>query len=103
MASRHTILLIQTSNHVKSRTFHDFETITLALDGLLNLFEEKLRSQNPRQKQLTYDINDLYRFIDDLPDLSALVFNQQLAAYEPHNKEWLKQKLLVNLRRQAKE
>ena len=39
--------------------------------------------------------------MDRTPDLSALVFNPQLNAYEPHDKAWLKDKIFKNLKKQA--
>ncbi len=92
-AARHTILLVQSTARTGSRTYYDYETVSAALDGnrmkltfggfishacfhligLCNMFEEKLRTQNPHQKQLSYDIADLYTFIDNLADMSALV------------------------------
>ena len=35
-----------------------------------------------------YDIGDLYSYIDQMPDLSALVFDPQLQAYVPYGKDW---------------
>ena len=37
------------------------------------MYEARLKEKNPNQVHITYDITDLYRFIDDLGDLSALV------------------------------
>ena len=37
------------------------------------MFEEKLKRENPQQKKITYDISDLFSFIDKLTDLAALV------------------------------
>ena len=39
------------------------------------MFEKRLKQLNPNMRQITYDINDLYTYIDSLPDLSALVFS----------------------------
>jgi hypothetical protein len=38
------------------------------------MFEKRLKQLNPNMRQITYDINDLYTYIDSLPDLSALVY-----------------------------
>jgi len=70
----HTILLVQPVANKASRTYSDFETVPQALDGVLALFEKRLKELNPQMRQITYDINDLYRYIDTLQDLSALVF-----------------------------
>jgi hypothetical protein len=71
--NRHTIILVQPTAGKASRTFADFETVPLAMDGVCQMFEKRLKERNPSMRSITYDINDLYHYIDLLPDLSALV------------------------------
>lgn len=42
--------------------------------GICALYERKLKELNPAVRNLSYDISDLYNFIDGLADLSALVY-----------------------------
>lgn len=70
----HTIVLVQPTNSKASRTFSDYESVSQAMDGVCAMFEKRLKELNPQMRQITYDINDLYRYIDTLHDLSALVF-----------------------------
>ncbi len=70
----HTIVLVQPTASKSSRTFSDYENVTAAMDGVCGMFEKRLKELNPNMRQITYDINDLYRYIDMLHDLSALVF-----------------------------
>ena len=79
----HTILLVQPTAAKSSRTFSDYETVTAAMDGVCALFEKRLKELNPQMRQITYDINDLYKFIDLVPDLSALVFAPGATASNP--------------------
>jgi hypothetical protein len=72
--NRHTILLVQPTGGKASRTFSDYENVHGALDGVCSMFEKRLKELNPQMRSITYDINDLYHYIDTLPDLSALVF-----------------------------
>jgi hypothetical protein len=72
--NRHTILLVQTTNGKASRTFSDHGTVPAAMDAVCNLFEKRLKELNPQMRNITYDINDLYAYVDSIPDLSALVF-----------------------------
>ncbi|TKY58033.1 Enhancer of rudimentary-like [Spatholobus suberectus] len=74
MANRHTIILMQTSQNRATRTFMDYESITQAMDGICALYERKLKELNPAIRNLSYDITDLYNFIDGLADMSALVY-----------------------------
>lgn len=41
--------------------------------GVTKMYEARLKEVNPRQVHITYDITDLYGFIDELADLSAFV------------------------------
>jgi hypothetical protein len=64
-------------------------------------YERYLAKKYPQRRKITYDSSELYAWVDALPDLSCLVFNQQLGAYVPHNKHWIKQKILAQLQKQA--
>mmetsp|Transcript_16 Transcript_16/g.26 ORF Transcript_16/g.26 Transcript_16/m.26 type:complete len:108 (+) Transcript_16:166-489(+) len=99
---RHTILLVQfpspgnASNVSKSWT--DYETVSGAMDGVCRLFEQKLKRTNPEARNIQYDISDLYKYIDELPDLSALVFNPATSTYSPCGKDWIKSRVFAHLR-----
>ncbi len=94
---KHTILLVQHSKSANSRTYLDFENVKLALDGVCKLFEERLKQQFAGQRNITYDVADLFAFIDGLADLGALVFDHSTLQYQARNKEWIKQKVLRHL------
>ena len=38
------------------------------------MYERELKNQNPNKRQITYDIQNLFQYIDNLPDLSCLVY-----------------------------
>lgn len=42
--------------------------------GICALYEKKLKEINPTLRNISYDIGDLYNFVDGLADLSALVY-----------------------------
>ncbi|KAG8060355.1 hypothetical protein GUJ93_ZPchr0002g23369 [Zizania palustris] len=83
MAGRHTIILMQPSQNRASRTFMDYNSINHALDGICGLYERKIRDINPMVPNITYDITDLYNFIDGLADISALVYDNSIQAFLP--------------------
>lgn len=56
---------------------------------------------NPNQSQITYDIAQLFAFIDQLADLTCLVYQPATSSYAPHNKDWIKEKIYVMLRTQV--
>ncbi|PAA70220.1 hypothetical protein BOX15_Mlig020084g1, partial [Macrostomum lignano] len=85
----------------ESRTWSDYETVDLCLEGICKIYEEHLKVSNPNSPSITYDISQLFQFIDRLGDLSCLVLNQTTGTYVPHNKDWIKEKIYVLLRKQA--
>ncbi|KAL6345830.1 hypothetical protein AAG906_017586 [Vitis piasezkii] len=101
MANRHTIILMQTSQNRATRTFMDYDSISQAMDGICGLYERKLKDLNPANQNITYDIADLYNFIDGLADMSALVYEHSIQAYLPYDRQWIKQRTLQHLRRMA--
>ncbi|XP_057959467.1 enhancer of rudimentary homolog isoform X1 [Malania oleifera] len=99
MANRHTIILMQTSPNRATRTFMDYDSISQAMDGICGLYERKLKELNPAIRNITYDIGDLYNFIDGLADMSALVYNHSIQAYLPYDRQWIKQRTFQHLNR----
>ena len=72
----HTILLLQFTHDDNSRTFLDFEDIGRCVDGLCQLFEQKLKIQNEGkggEAVVSYDVAQLFQYLDSLKDLGALV------------------------------
>eukprot|EP00741_Cyanophora_paradoxa_P004816 tig00000829_g4673.t1 len=96
----HTILLIQPTSKA-TRTWSDHETVNQAMDSICQMFEGQLKRANPSVRNITYDISELFQYIDSLADLSVLVFNPQLSAYQPHNKDWIKKRVFQHLQSAA--
>ncbi|KAI5066262.1 hypothetical protein GOP47_0018886 [Adiantum capillus-veneris] len=100
-ASKHTIILIQPNQSRATRTFMDFDTVAQAMDGICGLFERKLKELNPNVRNISYDITDLYKFIDGQVDMSALVFDPAVQAYLPYDRQWIKQRAFQHLKKLA--
>mmetsp|Transcript_49157 Transcript_49157/g.117100 ORF Transcript_49157/g.117100 Transcript_49157/m.117100 type:complete len:115 (-) Transcript_49157:120-464(-) len=100
---RHTILLMQFNQDKESRSYIDFESVPLALDGVCQLYEQEMKEANPSLRSVTYEIADLFRYIDSLGDLCCLVFNPTSTSnsYVPHNKEWIKAKVFEHIKNQV--
>ena len=45
------------------------------MDGVCQLYEQSLKTMNPGLRSTTYDVQDLFSFVDSVSDLSCLVFN----------------------------
>jgi len=97
----HTILLVQPGKKPEGRTYSDYESVNECLEGTCKIFEEYLKKINPNSPSITYDISQLFDFIDQLADLSCLVFDKSSGKYIPHNKSWIKEKIYILLRQQA--
>lgn len=97
----HTILLVQANARMESRTYSDFESVNECMEGVCKIFEEHLKRKNPNTPTITYDISQLFDFIDQLVDLSCLVYQKSTNTYAPYNKEWIKEKIYVLLRQAA--
>ncbi len=69
----HTILLLQFTHDDNSRTFLDFDNIGRCVDGLCQLYEQKLKIQNDGKQEVQYDVAELFQYLDSLQDLGALV------------------------------
>ena len=58
----------------ETRTYSDFESVNECMEGVCKIYEEHLKRQNPHTPSITYDISQLFDFIDQLADLSCLVY-----------------------------
>ncbi|KAG7235809.1 hypothetical protein INR49_002196 [Caranx melampygus] len=99
----HTILLVQPTKRPEGRTYADYESVNECMEGVCKMYEEHLKRMNPNSPSITYDISQLFDFIDDLADLSCLVYRADTQTYQPYNKDWIKEKIYVLLRRQAQQ
>ncbi|CAK9151929.1 unnamed protein product [Ilex paraguariensis] len=92
---------MQTSQNRATRTFMDYGSISQAMDGICGLYERKLKDLNPAIRNITYDIEDLYAFIDGLADMSALTYDHSLQAFLPYDRQWIKQRMFQHLKKLA--
>lgn len=97
----HTILLVQFSDRRDSRTYLEYESLGDAMDGVCQLYEQGLKASNPQLRHITYDVGDLFGYLDSVKDLCALVHDSVTNAYTPHNKAWIKDQVFKHLKRQA--
>jgi len=96
----HTIVLLQPVPKPSSRTFMDYDAVHLALDGVCELFERRLKDLHPNSRNISYDVQDLFTFIDGLTDISMLV--QEGGVYRPFDRNWIKERCYNHLKRQAR-
>uniref|UniRef100_A0A8C2LFA6 Enhancer of rudimentary homolog n=1 Tax=Cricetulus griseus TaxID=10029 RepID=A0A8C2LFA6_CRIGR len=70
----HTILLVQPTKRPEGRTYTDYESVNECIETVCKMYEEHLKRMNPNSPSITNDISQLFDFIDDLADLSCLVY-----------------------------
>jgi len=99
--TEHTILLVQPSNKLETRTYSDFETMNECMEGVCKIYEEHLKRTYPNSPSITYDISQLFDFIDNLTDLSCLVLEKSKQMYAPRGKGFIKDRIYKMLRSQA--
>ncbi|KAF0749843.1 enhancer of rudimentary isoform X2 [Aphis craccivora] len=92
----HTILLVQLGTSPNSRTYSDYNSVQECMNGICMIYESHLKKLKPRSLYLTYDITELFEFLDQITDLSCLVYQPDAMIYIPFNKEWIKEKLTIS-------
>lgn len=84
-----------------TRTFFDFDTVRAALESIVSMFEKRLKELNPTLPTISYDIADLYAYLDTFHDFTALVLDPSCGKYDPFPKEWVKEQVFNLLKQQA--
>uniref|UniRef100_A0A8C6DR90 Enhancer of rudimentary homolog n=1 Tax=Moschus moschiferus TaxID=68415 RepID=A0A8C6DR90_MOSMO len=87
----------------EGRTYADYESVNERTEGVCKMYEEHLKRMNPNSPSVTCDISWLSDLIDDLADLSCLVYRADTQTYQPYNKDWIKEKIDLLLHRQAQQ
>mmetsp|Transcript_10444 Transcript_10444/g.15895 ORF Transcript_10444/g.15895 Transcript_10444/m.15895 type:complete len:104 (+) Transcript_10444:109-420(+) len=98
---KHTVILIQHTPQFSTRTYVDFDSVNGAMDAIVKMYEHKLKELNPGIQHITYDISDLYNYIDSLHDICGLVCDPATSVYEPKGRDWIKAKVFQQLKQQA--
>ena len=62
----HTILLVQPGIKPETRTYSDYESVNECMEGVCKIYEEHLKRTNPNIPSITYDISQLFDFIDQV-------------------------------------
>ncbi|KAK2506030.1 hypothetical protein MC885_006175 [Smutsia gigantea] len=81
----HIILLVQPTKRPEGITYADYESVNECMEAVCKMYEEHLKRMNPNSPSITYDISQLFDFIDDLQTSAALYnfgLQQNLAAVE---------------------
>jgi hypothetical protein len=69
------------------------------MDGICKLYELHLKKLNPNKTTVRYDVSDLFQYVDELGDLSCLMYDAKTSSYVPYGREWVKTSLLKRLKK----
>lgn len=70
----HTILLVQPSQRPETRTYSDYESVNECMEGVCKIYEEHLKRRNPNTPTITYDISQLFDFVDQVRETEFFLF-----------------------------
>lgn len=62
----HTILLVQPGARPETRTYSDYESVNECMEGVCKIYEEHLKRRSPNTPTITYDISQLFDFVDQV-------------------------------------
>lgn len=98
----HTILMIQPTLPT-TRTYADYDSVEEAVSGLIKMYEDALKKETPsgRAGVVTYEIQQLFDWMETLADISVLVFQRQTNTYAPGDRDYVKEKVYAVLRKTA--
>ena len=68
--------------------------------GVSQLFENKLREINPGRDEITYNLQDLFGYLDALPDVSVLVQDPKQRVYVPYGLIFIKNNIFARIQEQ---
>ncbi|XP_046684073.1 enhancer of rudimentary homolog [Homalodisca vitripennis] len=90
----HCILLIQVGP-IESRIYSDFESVTDCCKGILQIYEDYLARLHNTEAKINYGAANALRFVNDVTDISCLVYHEASGMYAPYPREWILEKLLM--------
>ena len=98
-----TLLLIQADpRYPESRTYQFYESVTKCVEGVCKIYEEYLKTKYPHRSSITYDLHELYEYLDQFYDMNFLVFQRETGTYAPFTKDWIKERITAYFVKQIK-
>lgn len=72
------------------------------MDGVCRMYELQLKRLNPTRTKISYELKDLLQYVDELGDLSVLMYDGKTGSYAPYGREWVKKALVNRLKQMSK-
>ncbi|KDD75068.1 hypothetical protein H632_c891p0 [Helicosporidium sp. ATCC 50920] len=76
---------------------HSLATSLPVPPGLCKLYEDVLKELNPAEPRMTYDLNDMLRYIDTFPEIIIMAPDSRTRLYTAHDRNWIKQSVVSHL------
>lgn len=57
---------MQPGSNPETRTYSDYESVNECMEGVCKIYEEHLKRRNPNTPTITYDISQLFDFVDQV-------------------------------------
>ena len=70
--------------------------------GVCKIYEEYLETLHPSKNNITYYVEDLIDFIEDIPDILCMVYQKDTGFYAPHKRDWIKEQVYLMLKKKGK-
>lgn len=58
--------MVQPGVSPETRTYSDYESVNECMEGVCKIYEEHLKRRNPNTPTITYDISQLFDFVDQV-------------------------------------
>uniref|UniRef100_A0A182NL60 Enhancer of rudimentary homolog n=1 Tax=Anopheles dirus TaxID=7168 RepID=A0A182NL60_9DIPT len=97
----HVILLVQIGSHLETRSFSDYGSLHDCLNHVCIVFEKMLRARYPHKSYITYDLEQLFRYIDEYHEICCLVYENSTGTYKPYSRVWIKDQIYHMLEKVA--
>lgn len=97
------MLLVQFSAKLESRTFVEYNSLRAALNGICQLYEQALKESEPGVRKISYNMNDLFMYLDKMHKIILFLYHPPTRTYKVHDKIWLKDKLVKHVQGQIKD
>ena len=90
-------MLLRTGN---TNVWAQYDTVKKAIEGVIRMFEENLKLQQPGRANIKYSVDDLYNYVDRMTDLSCMCAAPG-GLYKPYDKAWIKRQIYSLLKLEA--
>ncbi|CAG0880625.1 unnamed protein product, partial [Darwinula stevensoni] len=91
----HTILLVEKCIGGQKRTWSHYSNVHSAIEGVIKIYEDHLKWMNRESPRISYDLSQLFNYLDELPDLCCLVYQDHTNTYAPFDRAWIKERIYV--------